>query len=49
MVRAFDENNKPIFDVLCLTDEPALDKGPIKAFDRHKGTEHTAPKTEVIS
>lgn len=49
VVRAFDDKDKPIFDVLCLMDEPASDKGAIKAFDRHNGTEHTAPKTELIS
>lgn len=49
VLRAFNEKDEPIFDVLCLEDETVVPDSPLKVFNRHNGEEHTALRVELVS
>jgi nicotinate phosphoribosyltransferase len=46
--RAFDQENRPEFDVLCLEKE-TVPTGEMKVFDRMTGELHTAHRVEQLS
>ena len=48
VLRAYNTDNEPIFDVLCLETEE-IPTGEMTVFDRVDGSEHTAPKVKLIS
>lgn len=48
ILRAFNKENRPEFDVLCLESE-VISEGNLKVFDRITGQEHTAHRVETLS
>lgn len=49
ILRAFNEQNQPIFDVLCLNDEKIDFDQPMTVYNRIDGSEHKAHRVEQIS
>ena len=48
VLRAYNTDDQPIFDVLCL-DTEEIPKGEITVFDRVNNSQHTASKVKLIS
>jgi nicotinic acid phosphoribosyltransferase len=45
ILRAYDKDNKPEFDILCLESE-TVPEGAMKVFDRLTHESHTASRVE---